>query len=141
MRLVRLGVAGAILLTIPQVVPAKQAPTIRVVDITGPDARRPAEVSVAINPGNPDHAIAVLLKAGEPGQPRVTNWSYTTHDGGKTWTAVAAHNPGGRPQGDDAVVFGADGTAFHSYISFDGIRVERPERASAASSCDPRKTE
>jgi hypothetical protein len=59
----------------------------------------------------------------------VTNWSYTTHDGGKTWTAVAAHNPGGRPQGDDAVVFGADGTAFHSYISFDGIRVERPERA------------
>ena len=29
----------------------------------------------------------------------------------------------------EAVVFGADGTAFHSYIAFDGIRVERPERA------------
>ena len=32
-------------------------------------------------------------------------------------------------QGDDAVAFGRDGTAYHCYIAFDGIRVERPERA------------
>jgi hypothetical protein len=102
---------------------------LRVVDITPPDARRPAEVSVAINPTDPDHVIAVMLQAGAPGEPRVTNSSYTSRDGGLTWHATRAHNPDGRPQGDDAVVFGADGTAFHSYISFDGIRVQRPDRA------------
>ena len=32
-------------------------------------------------------------------------------------------------QGDDVVVFGRDGTAFHTYIAFDGIRVARPEVA------------
>ena len=115
---------------LPQLVPAQSnAAGIRVVDITPPDARRPAEVSVAINPTNPNHAIAVLLQGGAAGEPRVTNWSYTSNDGGLTWKPARADNPGNRPQGDDAIVFGADGTAFHSYIAFDGIRVERPERA------------
>jgi hypothetical protein len=102
---------------------------VRIVDVTAADARRPAEVSVAINPTNPTQAIAVLLQAGGPGEPRVSNWSYTSTDGGLTWRPMRTPNPDGRAQGDDAVVFGADGTAFHSYISFDGIRVERPERA------------
>ena len=32
-------------------------------------------------------------------------------------------------QGDDVIVFGRDGTAFHTYIAFDGIRVDRPDVA------------
>jgi hypothetical protein len=109
--------------------PAQAPPAITVVDVTAKDARRPAEVSVAINPSNAEHVIAVMLQGGAPGQPRVSNHSYTSFDGGLTWKAVAASNPDGRVQGDDAVTFGRDGTAYHSYIAFDGIRVERPERA------------
>ncbi|MEW6323041.1 MAG: sialidase family protein [Acidobacteriota bacterium] len=101
------------------------------VTVTPPDARRPAEVSVAINPTNPEHVIAVLLQAGRPGEPRVSNHAYVSFDGGLTWRGSPADNGGGRVQGDDAVVFAANGTAFHGYISFDGIRVERPERASS----------
>ena len=101
----------------------------RIVQVTPDEARRPAEVSVGINPTNTDHIIAVLLQAGEPGGPRVTNSAYNSFDGGRTWKATAAPNPDGRVQGDDAIVFGRDGTAYHSYIAFDGIRVDRPERA------------
>jgi hypothetical protein len=97
--------------------------------ITPADARRPAEVSIAINPANSDHMIAVLLQAGAPGGPRVTNHAYASFDGGHTWKATAVPNPDGRVQGDDAIVFGRDGTAYHGYIAFDGIRVDRPERA------------
>jgi hypothetical protein len=101
----------------------------RIVRVTPDEARRPAEVSVGINPTNTDHIIAVLLQAGEPGGPRVTNYAYNSFDGGRTWKTTAAPNPDGRVQGDDAIVFGRDGTAYHSYIAFDGIRVDRPERA------------
>jgi hypothetical protein len=110
-------------------VPAQSPQGIAVVDVTAGDARRPAEVSVAINPTNSDHVIAVMLQGGAPGQARVTNFAYTSIDGGLTWKAVARANPNMRVQGDDAVTFSRDGTAYHAYISFDGIRVERPERA------------
>jgi hypothetical protein len=110
-------------------VPAQKPPVPRIVDVTPSSARRPAEVSVAINPTNPDHVIAVLMQAGAPGEPRVTNHAYVSSDGGLTWTPQAAANPDRRVQGDDAVTFGRDGRAYHSYIAFDGIRVERPERA------------
>ena len=73
--------------------------------------------------------IAVLLQAGEPGGPRVTNHAYASFDGGHTWKGTAVPNPDGRVQGDDAIAFGRDGTAYHAYIAFDGIRVDRPERA------------
>ena len=115
--------------TLSDAAPAQHVAGIRVVDMTPPDARRPAEVSLAINPTNADHVIAVLLQSGGVGEPRVSNWSYTSHDGGLTWAPTRAHNAEGRAQGDDAIVFGREGTAFHTYISFDGIRVERPERA------------
>jgi hypothetical protein len=106
-----------------------QSPAITVVDVTPKDARRPAEVSVAISPANPEHVVAVLLQGGTPGQARVTNYAYTSIDGGLSWQAVARANPNMRVQGDDAVTFSRDGVAYHAYISFDGIRVERPERA------------
>lgn len=108
---------------------ARQAAAPSIVTVTPPDARRPAEVSVAINPMNPEHVIAVLLQSGSPGEPRVSDHAYTSFDGGLTWIGAAAANADGRVQGDDAVVFGADGTAYHSYIAFDGIRVERPLQA------------
>ncbi|HXG88890.1 MAG TPA: sialidase family protein [Vicinamibacterales bacterium] len=111
-----------------QAVPAQRPPAPQITFITPDTARRPAEVSVAINPANPDHVLAVMLQSGRPGEPRVTNYSYSSPDGGQTWKGVLAHNAG-RVQGDDVVTFGADGTAYHAYIAFDGIRVDRPERA------------
>lgn len=124
------GVIVALVMTAATTgVPAQAPPGITIVDVTPKDARRPAEVSVAINPSNPEHVVAVMLQGGAPGQPRVTNHSYTSFDGGLTWQPVATANPDGRVQGDDAVAFSRDGFAYHAYISFDGIRVERPERA------------
>jgi hypothetical protein len=41
---------------------------------------------------------------------------------------VEIHAPG-TLDGGDVIVFGRDGTAFHTYIAFDGIRVDRPEVA------------
>jgi hypothetical protein len=130
MSLARVIASASLLLTAwSQAAPIDKPPAPRITQITSDGARRPAEVSVAVNPTNTDHLIAVLLQAGEPGGPRVTNFAYTSFDGGRSWKATAAPNPDGRVQGDDAVVFGRDGTAYHSYIAFDGIRVERPERA------------
>jgi len=110
-------------LTLPGVLLAQ---TQRVVRLSADDAINPAEVSIAINPQNPDNIVGVSLQYGKPGQPRVSNVAYVTHDGGQTWETVASHNPDGRIQGDDAVIMNAGGTAFHAYISFDGIRQERP---------------
>ncbi len=109
--------------------PAQPPPAVRLVTVTPPQARRPAEVSVAINPTNPDHVLAVMLQGGGPGEPRVGNHVYVSTDGGLTWNAQAVGYSDGRVHGDDAVVFGHDGKAYHSYIAFDGIRIERPERA------------
>jgi hypothetical protein len=130
MHVLRLAAVLALAMAMDAVsVPAQPSSVPLVVPVTPPSARRPAEVSVAINPANPEHVIAVLLEAGRPGEPRVSNHAYTSVDGGRTWKGAAAHNPDARVQGDDAIVFGREGTAFHSYIAFDGIRVERPERA------------
>ncbi len=135
MRMSLRGVSVAALLVgsgavaLPAVV-AQSPVGIRVTPVSAPDARRPAEASVAINPTNPDHVIATFIQTSEPGkQPRSSNWSYMSSDGGQTWVGSPAANPEGRVQGDDVVVFDRSGTAFHTYIAFDGIRVERPERA------------
>jgi hypothetical protein len=110
-------------------VSAQSTPRIAVGPLTGPDALAPAEVSVAINPTAPEHAVAVLLQRGAPGGPRISNHGYVSVDGGRTWTGAPARNPEGRTHGDDAVTFGPDGTAFHTYIAFDGIRTARADRA------------
>lgn len=114
----------------PTAVPAVAAP-IPAVPVTPSDAVAPGEVSVAIDPTAPEHAVAVLLQRGAPGGPRIANHAYVTIDGGRTWRGTLVPSPDGRVQGDDAVTFGPDGTAYHSYISFDGIRVDRPLRASS----------
>jgi hypothetical protein len=128
----RVGAAWALASAlISQAIPASTPPSPRIVPLTPAEARRPAEVSVAINPSNPDHVVAAMTQSGGPGEPRVSNHTYTSTNGGVTWRALAAENADGRVHGDDAVVFGGDGTAYHSYIAFDGIRVDRPERASS----------
>ncbi len=101
----------------------------RVIRITEKDALNPGEVSVAINPTNPDNIIGVSFQYGKPGPARVSNARYVTNDGGKTWMTIAAPNERGLPQGDDAIAFSSEGIAYHSYMAFDGIRVKRPPRA------------
>jgi hypothetical protein len=106
-----------------------------VVRVTPPEALRPVEVSVAINPTNLDHVVAVALQAGRPGQPRTSNYSFTSIDGGKTWKMAAAPNPQQRVQGDCVVAFAPDGVAHQCYIAFDGIRTPLPLRACTGIFC------
>lgn len=101
----------------------------QVVRITDPTAVNPAEVSIAINPSNPDNMIAGALQIGQPPGPRASSYNYVTFDGGKTWKTVPTPNPSKLVQGDDIVVFSSDGIAYHVHLSFDGIRQARPARA------------
>lgn len=100
----------------------------QVVRITEPTALNPAEVSIAINPKNPDNIIAASLQR-HPAGPRAASYNYVTFDGGKTWKTVPTPNPSNLVQGDDIVVFSSDGIAYHVHLSFDGIRQARPARA------------
>ena len=94
----------------------------RVVRMSEPNAVRPVEVSVAINPTDPDHIVAAS-------QQGANNVTYASKDAGKTWKTVATANPNKRVQGDDVVTFSGDGLAARAYISFVGIREKRPARA------------
>jgi hypothetical protein len=101
----------------------------QVVRITDPAAINPAEVSIAINPKNPDNMIAASFQIGHPPGPRAGSSHYVTFDGGKTWKTVPTPNPSKLVQGDDVVAFSSDGVAYHAHLSFDGIRQQRPLRA------------
>lgn len=106
----------------------RRAPVPRVVRVTPPDAERAVEVSVAINPTNPDHLIAVSI-ARLREHPGTTDFAYVSTDAGKTWKVAPRENPHRVQQGDDVVAFTPDGTAIHAFISFTGIRQARPRRA------------
>jgi hypothetical protein len=101
----------------------------QVVRITEPSAINPAEVSIAINPKNPDNMIAASFQTGHPPKPRAGSYHYVTFDGGKTWKTVMTPNPANLTQGDDVIAFSNDGIAYHVHLSFDGIRLARPVRA------------
>ena len=101
----------------------------RVVRMTEEGFRAPAELSVAINPTEPDNVVVVALAEGPPGGPRITNYAFVSRDGGRSWTTHLHPNPEGRTQGDDAVSFDTQGHAFHSYLSFDEILIPRPRKA------------
>jgi hypothetical protein len=106
------------------------AQTHRIVRVSAPGALNPGEVSIAINPANPDNIVGTSLQYGVPRQqPRVSNYVYVSMDGGNSWKTVASQNAQALTQCDDAVTFSRDGIAYHSYISFEGIRVPRPKRA------------
>ncbi|HEX8890277.1 MAG TPA: sialidase family protein [Pyrinomonadaceae bacterium] len=101
----------------------------RVVRVTEPTAIQPAEVAIAINPKNPDNLVGASFQTGRPPLPLAASYAYVTMDGGLTWKTVAPQDPQNLIQGDDAMAFSSDGTAYHAHLSFDGIRVERPRRA------------
>jgi hypothetical protein len=101
----------------------------QVVRITDPSATNAGEVSIAINPKNPDNMIAASFQTARPPKPRAGSHHYVTVDGGKTWKTVPAANPTNLVQGDDVVAFSSDGVAYHVHLSFDGIRLARPVRA------------
>jgi hypothetical protein len=107
---------------------AEKKSSHKIVRVTAPEARRPVEVAVAINPTNPDHVVAVSNQAGRAGE-HSSNHVYVSEDGGLTWKTVAAPNPEHRAQGDDAIAFGLEGVVHRTYIAFDGIRVRKPLRA------------
>jgi len=101
----------------------------QVVRITEPNAINPAEVTIAINPKNPDNMVAASFQTGVPPKPRAGSYHYVTFDGGKTWSTVPTSNPKNLVQGDDVLAFSNDGVAYHAHLSFDGIRLPRPIRA------------
>src|ERR1700737_1783980 len=95
----------------------------QVVRVSDPDAINPAEVSIAINPKNPENIVASSFQTGRPPKPRAGSYNYVSMDGGKTWKTIPVENPKNLTQGDDAVYFSKDGTAYHTHLSFVGIRV------------------
>src|SRR6185503_16463361 len=101
----------------------------QVVRINEPGALDPAEVTIAINPKNPDNMIAASFQTGLPPKPRAGSYHYVTFDGGKTWATVPTPDPKNLVQGDDVMAFSSDGVAYHAHLSFDGIRLARPPRA------------
>jgi len=101
----------------------------KVIRVSDPDAMNPAEVSIAINPKNPENIVAASFQTGRPPRPRAGSYNYVSMDGGKTWQTIPVENSKGLTQGDDAVYFGNDGTVYHTHLSFVGIRVARPPRA------------
>ena len=101
----------------------------RVVQISEPDALNPAEVTIAINPKNPDNIVAASFQSGRAPKPLAGSYNYVTMDGGKTWKTVTTADPRNLVQGDDVVYFSSDGIAYHAHLSFDGIRQARPPRA------------
>jgi len=101
----------------------------KVVRVSEPDAIGPAEVSVAINPKNPDNVIGASFAVGKPPRPKYASYIYSSMDGGRTWKTIPVADPKNLTHGDDVVYFGNDGTAYHIHLSFAGIREARPKRA------------
>src|SRR5207253_3245380 len=88
---------------------------------------------------NPENIVAASFQTALPPRPRAGSYNYVSLDGGKSWKTVAADDPKGLTQGDDAVYFGNDGTVYHAHLSFVGIRVARPTRAESGIFVDASK--
>src|SRR5579871_3179772 len=114
--------------TLGRAVGETKVPAPRVVRVTPPQAKGAVEVSVAINPTNPDHLIGVSI-ARLKDHPGITNFAYASNDAGRSWKMIPRANPHKVQQGDDVVTFTPDGQAVHAFISFAGIRQARPRRA------------
>ncbi|MFN2529772.1 MAG: sialidase family protein [Pyrinomonadaceae bacterium] len=106
--------------------------TQQIVRVSSVDAINPAEVSIAINPKNPENILAASFQTGRPPAPRAGSYNYVSMDGGKSWKTVQVENPKDLTQGDDAVYFSTDGTAYHTHLSFVGIRLPKPIRAESS---------
>src|ERR1700736_5494077 len=67
---------------------AQDAYAQRVVRVSEPDAINPAEVSIAINPRNPNNIVGASFQTGSPPKPRAGSYTYVSMDGGRTWKTV-----------------------------------------------------
>src|SRR5579884_240137 len=79
----------------------------RVVRVTPPQAQGAVEVSVAIDPTNPDHLIGVSI-ARLKDHPGITDFAYVSNDAGRSWNMIPRANPHKVQQGDDVVAFTPD---------------------------------
>ena len=98
----------------------------RVVRITPDGSPNAMEVSVAINPTRPENIVCGLAPDDRPGGATTPTSASTAGQ------HVVDHRRGrtlGRTQADDVVVFDDQGRAYWAYISFLGIRVDRPKNA------------
>ena len=107
----------------------KSGPAHRVFRVSPPEMKGAVEVSVGINPTNPDHIIGVSIGSMKGSPPGTSDFAFVTTDAGSTWKAVPLPNPHKRRQGDDVIAFTPDGTAVHCFISFDGNTGARPKKA------------
>ena len=102
----------------------------KVVQISHPGDKGASEVSISINPANPQNIIAAfMLRASS--FPSIRSYTFVSRDGGKSWLKIEAQNPQKRIQGDDAITFGANGFAYHSYLSFFDAGREGKEQPSS----------
>ncbi len=92
----------------------------QVVRVTEVDAINPAEVSIAINPKNPDNIVAASFQTGRRPRPDSGSYNYVSMNGGKTWKTIPVEDSKSLTQGDDAVYFGSDGSAYHAHHFFCG---------------------
>ncbi|UCF19051.1 MAG: glycosyl hydrolase [Gemmatimonadota bacterium] len=84
------------------------------------------ETAIAIDPTNLDHIVgSAVVTIGDPRVRRISNFTYITWDGGRSWDAVAMPNPEGRVQGDDAVVIDHEGRVYRSFMGFAHLRNPR----------------
>src|SRR5207302_2976742 len=74
----------------------------KVVRVSDPDAINPAEVTIAINPKNPDNVVAASFAMGRPPRPRYGSYNYASMDGGHTWKTIPVADAKDLTQGDDA---------------------------------------
>src|SRR5262245_2130216 len=77
----------------------KTGPIPRVSRVSPAEATGAVEVSVAINPTNPDHLIAASI-ARMRDSPGITDFAYVTSDAGRSWKMVPRANPHKTQQGD-----------------------------------------
>ncbi len=91
----------------------------KVVQVSTPQDNEPAETTISINPQNPKNVVASFYNHNHR-YPSITDFTFSSFDGGKTWKEIPNNNPEKRIQGDDAVAFGNDGIVYHSYLSFFG---------------------
>lgn len=92
--------------------------------VAPPEVKTSAEISMAINPVNVNNLIAGSLVRGDG--LAGSNMTYVSHDGGQTWTPASVPNVDQRTQGDDVVLFNANGQCVHAFISFHGLWEDRP---------------
>ncbi len=130
--------AGLLVLSIQLIAINGECQDAIVSQISPPEVATAAEVSIGINPQDKNNLVAGAIMNGfkspvdseKPWPQTTTNFSFHSADGGKTWSTSPSINPDNRTQGDDVILFSADGIAVHAYICFVGLWGDKPTRTS-----------